>query len=66
MKIIILTGDGPESEDELTMYQYSKRKVYKNLHPDRIYKTTEPINPAKNFDAWMDHVFLARNHFLTQ
>lgn len=66
MKIKYLIGDGPESEDEISNYEYKVKKVYKNLHPKRIYKTAEPINPAKNFDAWMDHIFLGRNNFLTQ
>lgn len=57
MKIKHLTGDGPESEDELSMYEYKvKTKILKNVHPKNIYITTEPINPAKNFDAWMNHI----------
>lgn len=52
MKIILLGGDGPESEDELSMYSCSTKVV-----PTPKVYTTLPINPAKNFDDWMKHIY---------
>ena len=51
MKILILIGDGPESEDELSMYSCTKV-----VSTPKVY-TTLPINPAKNFDDWMKHIY---------
>lgn len=53
MKIILLGGDGPESEDELSMYSYNTKRVSK---APKVYTTVQPINPAKNFDDWMKHI----------
>ena len=51
MKIILLIGDGPESAEEFDLYENVNQR---QLH---IKKTTLPINPAKNFDDWMKHIF---------
>ena len=53
MKIITLIGDGPESSEEFGLYE-NVNPIQKQLH---IKKTTLPINPAKNFDDWIRHIF---------
>lgn len=52
MKIILLGGDGPESKDEIDMYE----NVRPRMAGQCCIKTTLPINPAKNFNDWMKHI----------
>lgn len=56
MKIVVLIGDGPESEDELAIYDTPERKL-------KIFHTEYPEYRSLDEKSWINHIFTCRNSF---